>query len=603
MGNPGPDIFTPIDDDVAPPQIERRSAHPVPRTGICGWPGPLDTNKFYANFFLGSQTQATWVHPYSLQWSKGQGNTGSWGMSISHVEAHQLGLAPGDPPVQVRGQRMAPQVVLRWQYYINALGIQSMILSAAELGPATQLTTHEHDAFSVRVDLAPRPNAPALLWIPCVQGMGFVTGVYDNATPVLGSSVLFRSISPAIRNGRAMKYRVVTEDNCNWLIYVTPHSPYDTTEFHMQSNSAIVAPPGFQGIIQVAKNPTGRKGEKIYDLAAGSYATSVTINGRTKAYEHHVGGTYTLEWEKAGSGPLLMYALPHHVHSFDDATAATKTGLELRTTTKGMATAILGDRMTMVEPCLPTTMGFAPWSPTLGERTTLSKQARDAVNEAATHELGANMTDQCNLNSMYFSGKGLAKFATLVYVASELARNAQLAASGLARLKTEFARFVANAQQTPLVYDEAWRGVVSTAGYADAGADFGNSYYNDHHFHYGYFVYTAAVIAFVDPAWLHQGTNKAWVQMLVKDYANADPQLQHGGAYPFSRAFDWWHGHSWAKVCSYPWTPLASLLSALGLVRVGRWQGRREHERGRLQRICNQDVGQGDWRCQHGGSG
>jgi endoglucanase Acf2 len=31
--------------------------------------------------------------------------------------------------------------------------------------------------------------------------------------------------------------------------------------------------------------------------------------------------------------------------------------------------------------------------------------------------------------------------------------------------------------------EQAWRGVVSTAGiHGDAGADFGNSFYNDHHF-------------------------------------------------------------------------------------------------------------------------
>ncbi len=59
-----------------------------------------------------------------------------------------------------------------------------------------------------------------------------------------------------------------------------------------------------------------------------------------------------------------------------------------------------------------------------------------------------------------------------------------------------------------------------------------------------YFVYTAAVIAHLDPGWLTQGSNKAWVDMLVRDFANPssnDPD------FPFSRSFDWYHGHSWAK--------------------------------------------------------
>lgn len=54
----------------------------------------------------------------------------------------------------------------------------------------------------------------------------------------------------------------------------------------------------------------------------------------------------------------------------------------------------------------------------------------------------------------------------------------------------------------------------------DAGLDFGNTFYNDHHFHYGYFVHAAAIIGFLDPTWLANGTNKNWVNMLVRDYAN-----------------------------------------------------------------------------------
>lgn len=43
----------------------------------------------------------------------------------------------------------------------------------------------------------------------------------------------------------------------------------------------------------------------------------------------------------------------------------------------------------------------------------------------------------------------------------------------------------------------------------------------DHHFHYGYFLYAAAVIGYINPSWLQEGTNKAWVDMLARDYANS----------------------------------------------------------------------------------
>lgn len=49
-----------------------------------------------------------------------------------------------------------------------------------------------------------------------------------------------------------------------------------------------------------------------------------------------------------------------------------------------------------------------------------------------------------------------------------------------------------------LVYDKVYGGIISTNGVSDPNADYGNGYYNDHHFHYGYFVFAFAVIAKVN---------------------------------------------------------------------------------------------------------
>ena len=55
-----------------------------------------------------------------------------------------------------------------------------------------------------------------------------------------------------------------------------------------------------------------------------------------------------------------------------------------------------------------------------------------------------------------------------------------------------------------LLYEDVWGGVVSTCGLHDEQCDFGNGMYNDHHFHYGYHIYTAAVLARADPSWGQQ---------------------------------------------------------------------------------------------------
>jgi len=78
----------------------------------------------------------------------------------------------------------------------------------------------------------------------------------------------------------------------------------------------------------------------------------------------------------------------------------------------------------------------------------------------------------------------LAKFAGIVYTIDQLLDNKPLAQAGLSNLKRAFAIFVENKQKFPLTHETAWGGIVSTASYTtgDAGVDFGNTYYNDHHF-------------------------------------------------------------------------------------------------------------------------
>lgn len=95
------------------------------------------------------------------------------------------------------------------------------------------------------------------------------------------------------------------------------------------------------------------------------------------------------------------------------------------------------------------------------------------------------------------------------------------------------------------MYETVWGGIVSNWAYEadDPRVEFGNVLYNDHHFHYGYWVYAAAIVASLDPAWYRNNTNRAWVESLVRDFANPTSDSY----FPFSRMFDWYHGHSWAS--------------------------------------------------------
>lgn len=541
--NPGPttplndatgNIFVPMATDAPPQQIPSRDDHPINKVNVVDGDVPIYTNKFYANLFLANQNYPVWTHPYSLVWAKGTGDT--WGISVSHIERSQLAWGPdGQTPPR---------------YWIAPIGIQHIVLSAKELGTDTVLSTEELTAFSVYANLAPSVNAAPIVSFPLVQGMGFVTGLYNGAKPQLSSGVFFRTLNYVEQlNGITYKYQITLEDGSHWLLYATPIGSLGAPPFVLVGNKLIEGPDGFIGSIQIAKNPAETEGEKIFDSTAGAFATNATLSGSVNG----AFGSYTLDWGKSGvqNQTLLMFTLPHQVESFDQASKDALTSIELVTTTKGYAKAVVADKITMVEPELPASIGFAPWVPDQNsgssgiERTELSEEYRVMVQNSAAIELGQNMTAQTNLNSMYYSGKGLAKFASIIFTTQTMGKDTELAAAGLVKLKEALKTFIDNKQVVPLVYDNVWKGVVSSASYGgDLGQDFGNTLYNDHHFHYGYFVYTAAVIGHLDPAWLDEGSNKAWVNTLVRDFANPSSSDPY---FPFQRSFDWFMCHSWAK--------------------------------------------------------
>lgn len=397
---------------------------------------------------------------------------------MSHIDASQRANGPQD--TAIHGHPV--------KYFINPIGIQSIIFSASELGPSTVLKSCNLQSFSAQANLHPYAESSARISFPLVQGMGFVTGIYENLQPAIQSSVFFRSvIKCGCPRAGTYKYHIILEDGKSWLLYAISNDGSDPRLSHV-SSVKIQGRLNWSGIIQVAKNANGSTSENVFDESAGVYAIGATITGSTVG----ASGTYHLHWTKAGfsktaSPPrLIMYALPHHVQSFSGSTTQGIRAAQLQTTTKGFATAVVADSWTMLEPNLPIDIGFAPWSPLHRNHKSISVSARHKISNVAQDEIHQDINNQSNLESMYFSGKALSKFATLIYATHSLAQQPQIAAEGLQRLKAAFARFVSNQQKYPLVYDTAWKGIVSTGSYVtgDAGQDFGNTYYNDHHFHY-----------------------------------------------------------------------------------------------------------------------
>jgi len=140
-------------------------------------------------------------------------------------------------------------------------------------------------------------------------------------------------------------------------------------------------------------------------------------------------------------------------------------------------------------------------------------------------------------NNTYRKGKALAKAANMIPVAHQAgdftARNKMIS-----QVKTELELWYKGQSGRSFTYDSVWGGIIGTP------YDFGADYYNDHHFHYGYFVYASAILAMFDPDFASSAQYKDIVDLLVREYANPD---KNNLSFPFLRNFDVYEGHSWAN--------------------------------------------------------
>lgn len=384
------DIFAdPIATAAPPDRIQVKEDHPVPRKGITSG-FPLQTNKFFSNFFLGDQTAPTYTFPYTVSWAAGRDPSGSYGLAISHIDADQRVFGDTKPETGAAS------------YFINPVGIQSLILSAQELDQGADLTTDSLTASSAMVRLRKDSNSEPVVSFPLVQGMGFVTAMYNGATPVIQTSVFFRTVTRVSADPKSniAKFRFLLEDGKTWWLYAYKLEGEDL-DLQVTNNGRAESRNPFSGIIQVAKDVPGA--EPMLDHASGVYAETADLKGSVSGSS----GRYSFEFTARGhpEGALLMWALPHHVESFDYETAGYAQDIHMVTTTKGTAKAVLATRWTMVEDEMPVNMGFAPFSPDGGSKSELSEAAQEVIKVVAKNEISQNMIAQSNLDSMYFSGK------------------------------------------------------------------------------------------------------------------------------------------------------------------------------------------------------
>ncbi|KAK2612493.1 hypothetical protein QQS21_001431 [Conoideocrella luteorostrata] len=377
------------------------------------------------------------------------------------------------------------------------------------------------------------------------QGAGTLTALLVPGSPYMtfefkSSTPLFKSMNGGIKSfgdksinvgdtvsSTGTTFTVTDTKGATYIIYAM--KPITLTATATSSDSGVIQAGGaYDGVIRLVKlaDPSHKalldQHYQIYPTAA---ALDYTFTDKT--------GNMIFTWDTVGDGAnLLMLTWPHHRLKMENPNFPPTSSLGYLTT-KGWMYPAIGNRWSLSYDLSPIS-----WNPPRA----LDSSCQSSVMQGLEYEISLLIPENASVpNDFYYWGGTLAAKSRLALIAEHLGRQ-DLANKVVDYLKVSFNYWFHPSSSAVPAYETAWGGVINKAGADNVYVDFGNGYYNDHHFHYGYFLNIAAVIAKYDGNWLAQ--HREYINYFARDIINPssqDPQ------FPVTRCRDWFAGHSWAS--------------------------------------------------------
>ncbi|CAA9216081.1 MAG: GH81 [uncultured Acidimicrobiales bacterium] len=226
-----------------------------------------------------------------------------------------------------------------------------------------------------------------------------------------------------------------------------------------------------------------------------------------------------LRWDRPDGPPAPVALLPHQT-----ALAPTRLRrLGRYATALGDMTVVFTDSVELAYPL----RGFLPAIPSLA--------LSPADKASALADLRLDMADTTIQGGSYGAAKALGRMASLAELAHVLGAVDEQAAA-IETLRTalrDWVTYTGASDARWLAAEPRWGGIVAHP------SEYGNSDYNDHHFHYGYLIRAAATLVELSPG--DEGDIRATIDLLVADVMGGGPALP-----PF-RVFNAYEGHSFAS--------------------------------------------------------
>ncbi|CAK9066692.1 unnamed protein product [Durusdinium trenchii] len=526
--------------------------------------GPKQTNKFWANWIISDPVagngavHAIYPMPYVLKLG-----------SSRELKASQ------NPEAMMWYQdgRLMNRDGSRLELYRTAF-VGEFGLGAVEIGGQHDFQIIKEGVFGIHVEVR-NPTANVSMMYPIYSGMAYVSARYTGATPKIttersrfGDVFAFNNLVQISKGVWSVStgFHHLSPQSAQLRIYLLDADlGFVDDSFQLElgcERSCLLLNRPLTGWVRAARVLAPRDVETL-DLHAPAIPVGWDLQMEDQG---HVRYKFEVAGGNSSLPKLLHWAYAHHqkMLQHENTTKMAKGLSSSQAPTKGHMAGVLGNEWLLKAQFFNETnkLDFLPVMPALSAE----RQARLIEETKATlQELKRTWRQSMFKSDFYFSGKGFQKVGMVCLLAEKLlsSQELELCTRWLAR---GFECILYKSKHPDdrssrcagapggLFYDKDWGGLPSRVGYNPTWhskpvlhcmlADFGNSCYNDHHYHFGYFVVSAAILAKLKPSWTKNADFVNFVDGLIRDTSNPSSEDPY---FPRFRHFDWFDLHSWSR--------------------------------------------------------
>lgn len=470
---------------------------------------PFPTNAWFTNLVLDHQSSASNavnIFPYSMKISP-------MGVSLSFTKP------------TFYAEEAHPSIVSAFYYQFE---------NQLTLGPSTPMMHYGLDSYhGLGIKLIWK-NGQQFIKAPILQGSPYLTEFFTKVVPQLSTRFKIISINQQTKSGplvKANRYELVLALNDKasqtWVLYSeTPIALHWTINPQGEFLTADEPYSGWLRLVllndtqqQVNNNP------KMLD----TYSATIPMDYQQEYKVNNDNIGYSFSWQTQNQQAPLMLSLTHQRNTAELAPLVSYPGI------KGRMLGETKAQWGIILPKVPL-LFLEPRLLSSEQKAELRDSLRIDANDLLQHPFPDD--------GPYQVGKRYARAARLILIADYLKEDT-LKKQMLVFLENHLRKKMLGESTWQFQYDKTWGGIIPSID------SYGARHYNDHHFHYGYWVYTFAVIAKFDQSWLnktlqapHPFTPRQWIETLIRDYANSDKTDPY---FPVQRHQDDYAGHSWAS--------------------------------------------------------